>query len=118
MDMSYLIAYEGKTPHRIAVDSVDLRWLLDHKWAVKRSRAKKDGSERKAYAYRIGRDERGVRTSLWLHKEVCKKANGKATRVRTIADHKNGDSLNCRRDNLRWASPKENRANIHGAAFA
>lgn len=111
---TYLIAYEGKTQHQIAIDADDLNWAMNWTWFIKRSRPKKNGSEHKAYAYRTGRDERGVRTSLWLHKEICKRVHGKPPRRRPIADHKNGDSLWCRRDNLRWASPKENRKNIHG----
>lgn len=32
-----------------------------------------------------------------------------------IVDHRDGDELNCRRANLRWATPRMNRMNLFGA---
>lgn len=112
---TFIIAREGDIPHFIDIDEDDLEWAKSWSWAIKRSRPKKDGSLPKPYAYRIGK-KGGRRTSLWLHKEVCERAQGAAPPDKPIADHLNGRSLDCSRSNLRWADAVENRANIGGAA--
>lgn len=51
--------------------------------------------------------------TMYLHVEIMKLIEPPPTIFHTIADHRNGDSLMCRRKNLRWATPKMNRANIN-----
>lgn len=55
----------------------------------------------------------------WLHVEICRRHHGDPpTPAHTIADHWSGDSVDCRRDNLRWATLSMNRRNRHGSAMA
>ena len=52
---------------------------------------------------------------MWLHKEVLKRTGVlPPTPLHRIGDHKNGNRLDNRRDNLRWATPQMNAMNTHG----
>lgn len=52
---------------------------------------------------------------VWLHKEVLRRAGQvPPSPAHTIGDHKNGVRLDCRRGNLRWATPQMNARNIFG----
>ena len=55
----------------------------------------------------------------YLHQLVCEAFNGKAPTPLHIIAHNDGDSTNCRADNLRWATRRENEADkvIHGKAI-
>lgn len=75
------------------------------------------GKKRKLYArrsFRVG-GRGGRNTNFYIHKEVCLLVNGlPPTPEHTVGDHKDGDSLNCRDNNLHWATPIENRRNRAG----
>lgn len=91
------------------VDAEDYLWACQHRWHVRYDkRGKKPYLVRSAH-YR----ENGVRVhrTLWLHVEVMKRIAPRTSVWHTIADHRDGDSLNCRRANLRWATPSENAKN-------
>jgi len=65
----------------------------------------------KYYARRVKRVG-SVQTTIWLHKEIAARAYGiPKSRKKTIVDHKDGNSLNCRRNNLRWVTPSQNAKN-------
>lgn len=82
------------------------QWCWDITW---------DKHGRKAYATRMITGPDGRRVKLFLHKEVCFRALGPPPGPRsTIGDHKDGQSLNCRRRNLRWATSSQNRQNQNG----
>lgn len=88
------------------------RWL----WTPKRSRG---GEWGKFYLRRaVNRYENGRRVkvdSLYLHIEIMKHSGIKPpTLLHTVVDHRDGDSLNCRRTNLRWVTPQMNRLNLNG----
>ena len=61
------------------------------------------------------RTENGV--TIWLHKWVCERAHGPPpTSDHRIADHLDGNSLNCRHSNMRWATDQTNSQNKYGFA--
>jgi hypothetical protein len=82
----------------------DYAWALQWKWQITWDRHK-----RKAYATRSTWSG-GRRIKLYLHKEILKRAMKlPPTRRHTMGDHGTGDSLNCQRWNLEWATPSQNR---------
>jgi HNH endonuclease len=96
------------------LDPVDWDWARRHKWGFVTSNMRKNGRE-KFYACRTVMAAGRTFFRVYLHKEVVLRAHGDPpTSAHTIGDHRDGNSLDCRRDNLRWATPSMNRMNIDG----
>lgn len=57
--------------------------------------------------YTVGLWRDGVRHSLWLHSLVLRAYAGERPPGK-VAAHRNGKRLDCRLENLRWATPREN----------
>jgi hypothetical protein len=86
------------------VDDCDFERLSRFKWYAARGRT---GSW---YARRHRPGVLGRK--IWMHHEVLG-----GTRD-ALVDHKNGDGLDNRRDNLRWATPRQNHQNQQSRRFS
>lgn len=83
----------------------DYAWALQWKWQITWDRHK-----RKAYATRSTGGKSNGRRKLYLHKEVLLRTMKlPPTPKHTMGDHGDGNSLNCERWNLDWATPSQNR---------
>lgn len=112
-DLSRPIFLGGSTDLYCIVDLEDFEWARQWKWKPIRSRGKAE----KVYAFRTTRTAGGRHVNRWLHKEVLLRAMGlPPSRDHVIGDHLDGQSLNDRRPNLRWATVSQNNRNIGGIA--
>lgn len=103
-----VICLDGRRGIFALVDPVDYDWATQWNWRAQPSR-----SVHKLYASRTTRINcKAVR--LYLHKEILKRFSLPPSAAHCIGDHMNGDSLDCRRENLRWATPSENARNNMG----
>jgi hypothetical protein len=98
------------------VDPEDYQWAIQWLWSPKWSRG-----GRKMYLRRsvqTGSKTRGTRVqkTLFLHTAIMQRTGIKPpTPLHKLIDHRDGDGLNCRRSNLRWATHSMNVANINGS---
>lgn len=93
------------------VDEDDYHWLIAWRWAPKVSRGGK-----KVYLYRTITDRVSGNWSLFLHVAIMERSGVKQPSPQhVVVDHRNGDSLDCRKANLRWATRSMNRLNVNGA---
>lgn len=102
----------------VTLDAIDYDWAMQWRWRALRSKDRGNLNHKvKWYAYRStklgGRSGRNV--SIFLHKDLCFRHRGlPPTKKHIIADHQNGHSLDCWRENLDWATPSMNRENYNG----
>lgn len=95
------------------VSEEDYDWARRWHWSLKYASGIKCAFD-KMYAYRqirIG----AKKQTVWLHREVAwRKLGPPPSPLHTMSDHLNGDSLDCRRENLRWATASQNAKNKYG----
>lgn len=96
------------------VDYVDYQWALQWKWRAKSSRG-----GRKIYLCRKTSNYTAptvrIQGNAWLHIEIMKRTGVPPPDLfHTMVDHRDSDGLNCRRGNLRWATPSMNAKNLNG----
>lgn len=115
-DLPYLpIWLEPENNLFAVVDRKNHAWVQQWTWRVHWDRHK-----RKPYATRstyLG-GRHGIRVTLFLHKEILLLNKKRPpSRDHIIGDHKSGNSLDCRIENLRWATRSQNRRNLYGIYY-
>lgn len=104
-----LIVIGARSQYETQVSEEDYQFLLGFKWTFARSHK---GGEL-IYARRSVREGSYNRTIL-MHHVVMERAGLVRPSDKHTADHWDGNSLNNRRDNLRWATAQQQMANQHG----
>lgn len=99
------------------VDEVDYQWCLQWQWSVKFSKRGKKFYLRRNTQSGFGREGR-TRHTQFLHTEIMERTGiERPSEMHTLVDHWDGDGMNCRRANLRWATHQMNCINRNGSAF-
>lgn len=115
MDVFDPRTWEDRGPQKVwltdevyaVVDEIDYPFISRFMWRASFSRVKR-------YAVRTVRDEYG-RFEQYMHKLVLLRHVGPANDHRFhIGDHINGNGLDNRRCNLRWATWQDNNLNKYG----
>lgn len=97
-----------------AVDEEDWHHLIQWLWSPKWSRGGRKVYLRRNSQVGKGRTER-TRKTIFLHQAVMeRKGDIPPSPLHTIIDHRNSDGLDCRRQNLRWATHSMNSLNRDG----
>lgn len=95
------------------VDYEDYLHFCRWRWHVNSPHPSRNGKKR--YVVRTLTLPGRIHKKLYLHVEIMKRSGiVQPTPLHRIVDHRDGDELNCRRENLRYATPRQNRANING----
>jgi hypothetical protein len=80
------------------VDDEDYEYLSQYRW----------NKSQYGYAYRIGDRQKGEQWKILMHREIMKAQKSR------IVDHKNGNRIDNRKENLRFATPHQNSCNRIG----
>ena len=129
-DHEYRIYADDYANKYAIVDKIDYLFLIQWRWKLKQSRSWANTKKPKEYVVRtgceiIGKDnyEDGKRTRnrrqsmIFLHVIVMERKGfpKPITNSKIIVDHANGNELDCRRHNLRYATIGFNNKNIYGS---
>lgn len=115
----YRIWLDDRENEFALVDVQDYRWVQEHRWCLNIKKSRGSAHHIKKYARRaVGENAGGQRLKTWtlyLHVAIMQRVQPvPPSTAHTIVDHRNGQSLDCRRVNLRWATPSMNAKNVLG----
>lgn len=97
------------------VDEEDYAHCVQWLWLPKKSRGGNKVYLKRNLQSGYGREGR-TRHSRYLHTEVMLRTGIEPpSPLHTIVDHRNGNGMDCRRANLRWATPTMNARNRFGS---
>lgn len=114
-DDTYYISLSDRWDIHAALDYQDYLWAKDLKWC--HTYGSGEFYEVAEGVFTIARPDHiyarncAGGTTTWLHREILTRWQGKPRYRRAVGDHKNGKTLDCRRANLRWATPSMNARN-------
>lgn len=98
----------------VVLDQEDYQYFSQWKWHTNKPHHSRNGS--KQYAVRTQGRGGNYRPKLYLHVEIMKRTGAVPPSLfHTLVDHRNGNEFDCRRANLRWATPEFNGMNKKGA---
>jgi hypothetical protein len=94
------------------VDEIDYQFCLEYRWCLKTSRGI-SYFRRAVSSWHCG--VRGPNTTVYLHVEIMRRTGiAPPCEGYTLVDHRDGDTFNNRRKNLRWSNHSLNAKNIGG----
>ena len=97
----------------VVLDEVDYWWAVQWCWNIVEPIP--DGRRgHSRYFRRTARDQDGRDYSVYLHVAIQQRKGVISSFDAPLVDHLDGDTFNCRRENLRWASHEMNRRNVYG----
>lgn len=103
----------------VVIDRKDFTYFSKWKWSWSSTPRGKLYAQRSVAGNRAKVGEYSVRApsrSLYLHREIMIRTGiVQPSPDHKIVDHRNGNSLDCRRANLRWATISENNTNTAGS---
>lgn len=121
-DHEFRIYGDNYANHYAIVDQEDYEWLIrdGHLWNVNWKRSQRGRGPLKPYMRRaIGVNANGERLhtfTLYLHQAIVDRMGLVApSKMHVLIDHRNGNSLDCRRANLRWVTHSQNSKNVYGS---
>lgn len=101
---------ETTNEYFICISPEDLDWAKQFRWYVGK-RNKQGGREGDPYISRIIPRAERPSPPIYLHVEIMRRVSAPPSPEHTVVDHINGKWWDCRRENLRWATRKENAQN-------